>query len=208
VAERRSVLLGFYGDRLRVGWSSMGGWDPFGPERLITRSRGNVLYELDGQSALTLYKRYLGEHAAGLPATGLLFPLSVRSPENGPAVVRTILSVDESAGSITFAGDMPTGHVARLMKANFDRLIDGAHDAARQGTERLGRQSQLAFLVSCAGRRMVLQQRTEEELEAVHEVVRGAPTLGFYSLGELSPSGLTGCELHNQTMTITAFTEE
>lgn len=201
------AAVGFYSTSLKVGCGSLGGWDPFGPERQITRSQGNVLFELDHRPALDLYRQYLGEHAAGLPATGLLFPLAVRPAESGPAVVRTILSVDETAGSITFAGDLPVGHVARLMKANFDRLIDGAQGAARLGTERLGDKVELAILVSCAGRRMVLQQRTEEELEAVRDVVEGAPMVGFYSLGELSPSGLVGCELHNQTMTITTFAE-
>jgi hypothetical protein len=201
------AAVGLYGASLRVGCGSLGGWDPFGPERQVTHAHGQVLFELDHRPALELYRQYLGEHAAGLPATGLLFPLSVRPAGGGPAVVRTILSVDEASGSITFAGDMPVGHVARLMKANFDRLIDGAHGAAQISADRLGKPAELALLVSCAGRRMVLQQRTEEELEAVREVIGAAPMIGFYSLGELSPSGVVGCELHNQTMTITTFAE-
>jgi len=76
------VAIGFYGDRLRVGHGSAGGWDPFGPFRRVTRASGNVLHELDGQSALALYKRYLGEHAASLPGAALLFPLSVARSRN------------------------------------------------------------------------------------------------------------------------------
>src|SRR5581483_4873092 len=122
VPEKETVaVLGFYGGRLKVGFASLGGWDPFGPERLITRSKGNVLYALDGQSAPGLYKKYLGDHAKGLPATGLLFPLSLRTKTGETAVVRTILSVDENDRSMTFAGDVPEGAYARLMKANFDR---------------------------------------------------------------------------------------
>ncbi len=69
----------------------------FGPDRLITSSNGNVLYELDGQSALALYKQYLGEHAAGLPATALLFPLALRGKDGEDVgLVRAILAVDES----------------------------------------------------------------------------------------------------------------
>ncbi len=127
--EARSGMVaavGLYGSRLRVGCASLGGWDSFGPERLVTRSRGSVLFELDGQSALGLYKRYLGEHARELPASGLLFPLAVRQPGFDEPIVRTILSVDEAEQSLTFAGDVPEGAHARLMKANFDRLIDGA----------------------------------------------------------------------------------
>ncbi len=209
-AEGCIAALGFYGDRLKVGYGSLGGWDPFGPERLITRAQGNVLHELDGQPALALYRKYLGEHAAGLPATALLFPLALRSANNPAGRVRTVLAIDETAGSMTFAGDMPEGEYARLMKANFDRLIDGAAGAAKAGAATLGSfPAELAVLVSCIGRKLVLKQRIEEEVEAVRDVLGPQAALtGFYSYGELCPEGGVGtCELHNQTMTITAFAE-
>jgi len=205
------AVLGLYGDRLKVGYGSLGGWDPFGPERVITRSKGNVLYEMDGQSALELYKKYLGEHAKGLPATGLLFPLSLRTKESDAAVVRTILAINEDDQSMTFAGDVPEGAYARLMKANFDRLIDGAVGAAKTSYEAIGSTSpDLAVLISCVGRKMILKQRTEEEVEGVRETL-GEKTIfaGFYSYGEISPfTPSARCELHNQTMTITTFSEQ
>lgn len=202
--------IGFYGAGLRIGFASVGGWDPFGPERLITRSHGNVLYEFDGQSALGLYKKYLGEHADRLPASGLLFPLSLRTRAGETPVVRTILAVDEAAQSMTFAGDVPEGAYARLMKANFDRLIDGASEAARSSQGAIGpAPAELAILISCVGRKLLLKQRVEEEVEGVREVLGPRPVFaGFYSYGEISPF-TTGarCELHNQTMTITTLTE-
>ena len=205
------AIVGFYGERLRVGYGSLGGWDPFGPERVITRSRGNVLYELDNHSALNLYKTYLGDQASGLPATGLLFPLALRADaQSGDGVVRTILAVDESEQSMTFAGDMPEGSRARLMKANFDRLIDGAVGAARTSYHALqGNSPALAILISCVGRKMVLKQRVEEEVEGVREIVGdGAVLTGFYSYGEISPfTPNANCELHNQTMTVTTLSE-
>jgi len=209
-AQKNTVAaIGLYGSRLKVGCGSLGGWDPFGPERQITRSDGNVLYELDGQSALALYKRYLGDHAADLPASGLLFPLSLRTREVSAPVVRTILSVNEAEQSLTFAGDVPVGGYVRLMKANFDRLIDGAVGAGRVSAEALGRPVDLALLISCVGRRMVLGQRVEEEVEGVRDIVGpGAAITGFYSYGEISPfTPKARCELHNQTMTVTTLSE-
>lgn len=204
------VGLGFYGGRLHVGSGSLGGWDPFGPERRITRSSGNVLFELDGRPALELYRLYLGEHAAGLPATGLLFPLSLRASEKGAGVVRTIVGIDEQEGSLTFVGDVPEGQLARLMRANLDRLIDGAAGAASATLAGLaGHPAQLALLISCVGRRMILNQRVEEEVESARQILGAAPALtGFYSYGEIAP-GSPGarCDLHNQTMTITAMAE-
>jgi len=203
------AVVGLYGDSIRVGYGSLGGWDAFGPEREVTAAAGSVLMELDGRPALSLYKHYLGEHAAGLPATGLLFPLSVRT-KDGHTFVRTILGVDEAKQSMTFAGDIPAGSYARLMKANFDRLVDGAHGAA--STSLLGMDydgADLAILISCVGRKLVLQQRTDEEVEAVRNVLGPrAAIVGFYSYGEICPAApAASCELHNQTMTITTLTE-
>lgn len=205
------AVLGLYGNRIKVGYGSLGGWDPFGPDRLITRSKGNVLYELDGRSALELYKKYLGEHAKGLPATGLLFPLSLRTKEGETGVVRTILSVNEEDQSMTFAGDVPEGAYVRLMKANFDRLIDGAVGAAKTSYQAIGSSSpDLALLVSCVGRKMVLKQRVEEEVEGVRDVMGYRTVLtGFYSYGEISPiKAGAECKLHNQTMTVTTLSEK
>lgn len=198
--------IGCYGEGLRIGYGSLGGWDVFGPERKITRASGNVLFELDGNPALELYKSYLGEHATGLPATGLLFPLAIRRPGVDETLVRTILAVDEAAKSLTFAGDVPEGASAQLMKANFDRLVDGAAGAARASLRDAA--PDLAILISCVGRKLVLKQRIEEEVEAVQDVL-GAPAVmtGFYSYGEICPTGGGTCDLHNQTMTITTFRE-
>jgi len=204
------TLIGLYGTELNIGFGSLGGWDSFGPERLITRANGNVLYEMDGKSALELYKSYLGEHADGLPATGLLFPLSLRSADSDTDLVRTILGVDEDEQSMIFAGDVPKGSYVRLMKANFNRLVDGAVAAAETSAQAIGGSTaELAILISCVGRKMVLKQRTEEEVEGVREVLGSQPVLtGFYSYGEICPfTPDAKCELHNQTMTITTFSE-
>jgi hypothetical protein len=207
----RICAVGFYGERLRIGHGCDGGWSDFGPERRITRSEGNVLFELDGKPALDLYKTYLGERAAGLPGTALLFPLSVRREGDGQeTLVRTILGVDEESRSMTFAGDMPQGGLARLMRANTDKLIASAGEAARQAA--LGASASddtLVISVSCVGRRLVLGERTDEEVETVLDnAPQRASHVGFYSYGEISPAVPGGAsELHNQTMTVTVFSE-
>jgi hypothetical protein len=210
VSQELVVGIGFYGESLRIGHGSLGGWDPFGPERLITRSEENVLYELDGRSALGLYRKYLGDYARDLPASALLFPLAVRSSSGRDAVVRTVLAIDDDEQTMTFAGDLPEGYYARLMKANFERLIDGATVAARVTCDSIGGATpEFALLISCVGRKMVLRQRIEEEVESVREIFGDETTMaGFYSYGEISPLVPAGrCELHNQTMTITTFSE-
>lgn len=203
------VLVAFYGDKLRVGHGSLGGWDEFGHERTITKSDKNTLFELDNKSALQLYKDYLGPYSEELPGSALLFPLSLRINETSSVNVRTILSLDEENNSMTFAGNMPEGSKVRLMKANFDKLIDASATAAHDSIINLVTKPDLALLISCVGRKLILNERTEEELEQAKEVF-GAKTImtGFYSYGEISPlQAAAKCELLNQTMTITTLTE-
>lgn len=216
ILDHYVVAVGFYGSKIHVGHASKGGWDIFGPVRRVTRSESNVLYELDYQPALQLYKEYLGERASELPSSGLLYPLAISDPENKEHIelVRTILAVDESTQSLIFAGDIPTGCNAQLMRANFDRLIESANEAGELANQRLKNADLhqlgpvLAIDISCVGRRLLLGERTEEEIEStLDSMPEGSTQIGFYSYGELSPYSVGKCELHNQTMTITTFYE-
>jgi hypothetical protein len=211
---RTIAAIGFYGDAIRVGHGSAGGWDLFGPRRHVTKSIGNVLFELDGEPALDLYERYLGpDESKGLPSSALLFPIQVydlQKPDT--AVVRTVLAIDRETRSMTFAGDIPQGWTAQLMRGNLDRLAAGAADAARQARSGLSAEesdARFSILVSCIGRRLLMGQRTVEEVEAAGaELGEDTLRLGFYSYGEISPHAKSGlCELHNQTMTVTTLAE-
>jgi hypothetical protein len=208
--SQRVVAVGFYGEHVRMGSGSQGGWAIFGPERMVTRSSGNVLYELDGHPALGLYKRYLGDLASELPASALLFPLAIRASSDAEQLVRTVLSIDEADQSMTFAGDVPEGCQAQLMRSSADRLVDGAASAAAMSCRdmRPGCPS-LSVAISCVGRRLVLGERTDEELEAaVNSLFSGSRLIGFYSYGEIAPSLEGASDLHNQTMTVTTIAEE
>lgn len=214
VADRQVVAVGFYGAGIRFGHGSFGGWEPFGPTRKITRARGNILYELDGAPALEIYKRYLGAYAAELPASGLLYPLEMLN-ENHSSVglIRTILGIDEAAGSLILAGSVDETGYLRLMHASTGALISGAEKAAQASVERLTpdavRGRGLALLVSCVGRKLVMGDQVDDEILAVADQVgAGFAVTGFYSYGEICPmAGMKECKLHNQTMTVTLLTE-
>ncbi|MBI2239850.1 MAG: FIST C-terminal domain-containing protein [Magnetospirillum gryphiswaldense] len=206
------VAVGLYGDHLKASHGSFGGWQPFGPPRKVTKADGNILYELDGHSALALYKDYLGEYARNLPASGLLFPFEMLDSEcRSVGLIRTILGVDEQAGALVLAGDIDLNGHLRLMHANNEGLVDGAEIAARRAKDEAGGATadSLAILVSCVGRKLVMGDAVDEEVEAVSQVLgRHVPLTGFYSYGEIAPfSTTTQCMLHNQTMTVTFLTE-
>ncbi|WP_339875745.1 FIST signal transduction protein [Olleya marilimosa] len=207
--EGELVAIGFYGDTLEISFSIHGGWTPFGPERIVTKSSGNVLYELDGQPALDLYKTYLGDKARDLPGAALLYPLNVTSEDEDQSIVRSILNINEAENTVILAGDIKENSKVQLMMTNVDHIANASERAAKQALEHRQNKPELAILVSCIGRKIVLDQRVEEEIEEVIEVI-GTDTVvsGFYSYGEIAPfHGEVACQLHNQTMTITLISE-
>lgn len=204
------VAIGFYGSAIQIGHGSMGGWETFGLEKTITKSCSNELFEIDHKNALDIYKDYLGKYADELPSSALLFPLSLQTPGSRETLVRTILSINQEKKSMVFAGDVPVGSKVRFMKANFDKLIDAANDAAHLSTEFTElKNPALALLISCVGRKLILGKRVDEEVDAVKDIFPANTIItGFYSYGEISPLNYSNqCELHNQTMTITTFNE-
>lgn len=203
------VAVGFYGDTLDISFSIHGGWTPFGPERIVTKSEGNTLYELDGMPALDLYKSYLGDKAKDLPSAALLYPLNVTSENENQSIVRSILNIDEENNAVILAGDIAEKAKVQLMMTNVDNIANASERAAKQALELRETKPELAMLVSCIGRKLVLDQRVEEEIEEVIEVLGNDTTIsGFYSYGEIAPfHGEVACQLHNQTMTITLMSE-
>ena len=207
--EGEIIAIGFYGESFEASHSIYGGWTPFGPERLITKSQGNVLYEIDGKPALDLYKRYLGDKADELPGSALIYPLNVKSEENEQSFVRTILNIDEAQNAMILAGDVPENATVQLMMTNIDNIAIASETAATRAMEGRKNPPQLALLISCIGRKLVLDQRVEEEVEEVMGVIGKEATIaGMYSYGEIAPFyGEQSCKLHNQTMTITLISE-
>ena len=217
IVQSTVIGIGFYGEGLHVTNASRGGWDIFGPERIVTRSNGNVLFEIDKKPALDIYKEYLGEKAAELPSSGLFFPLQIRKDKaDTNRLVRTCLAVSEEDKSITFAGDIPEGHLAQMMRANFERVIGAAGDAGETVSAELdafdGHSDEaevFTLAVSCVGRRLLLGDRAEEELEVLKSAIGDtAKVAGFYSYGEIGArvEGKT-CDLHNQSMTVLSISE-
>ncbi len=211
VSDNHVTAVGFYGDSLSFSGGTFGGWVAFGPERKITKCDGNVLYELDGSPALEVYRRFLGNHAKDLPAAGLLFPFSTRGTQDAPSgLIRSILGIDEKLGSLTLAGEVQINDSLKLMRASKAELVKGARTAAESARETHRVQGdELALMVSCVGRKLVMDDQVGDEVDAVRGVFDHKPTVtGFYSYGEIGPFMPGGvCHLHNQTMTIVMLGE-
>ncbi len=210
VFDNRNLGIGFYNDNINLYYGSAGGWQPFGPLRQITKSSMNILYEIDKKPALEVYKKYLGEFANDLPASGLLFPFLLLD-ENENGLVRTILGIDKKNGSLILAGDVQENGYVKLMQASTESLVAGAQEAAKSIIEKKQEEDTgLAILISCVGRKLVMGSRIDEEIDAINNMFDTTIDInGFYSYGEICPlKGLIDCKLHNQTMTITYITEK
>ena len=203
------VLIGFYGTHLQFGFGSEGGWSDFGPEREVTLSTKNKVFKIGDRYALDIYKDYLGKYADELPGSSLYFPLSMKESPDAEPVVRTIFSIDDNEKSMTFAGNLPQGSLVKFMNCNSDKLIDASYKAASNTLRPNQEMNKMAMLISCVGRKIVLGDRVEEEIEAVRETLgKDVLLFGFYSYGEITPNTKkVGCDLHNQTMTITTLFE-
>jgi len=206
----QAVAVGLYGKSLRIGAGSASGWTSFGPTRKVTEASGPVLSTLDRKPALQLYCNYLGDKARELPSSGLLYPLALVG-EGDPSrtgLIRSIMGVDWDAGTLTLTGALAPGSLVRLMHADNQRLIDGAQLAAERVLASSGTGAAV-LLVSCVGRREVLGDDIDDEIEAVRTVFpKDTPIAGFYSYGEIGPYGDdNSSELHNQSMTIASFSE-
>ena len=212
IREDTVVAVCFYGDNLSFGYGASGGWRSFGPSRSVTKAKENVLYELDNAPALAIYKEYLGEYAADLPANGLLFPLEViGEDQKGSGLIRTILGINEEDGSLILAGDVEEMQYVRLMHASTDNLIDGAQLAVSNALTAPNSQPahSVALVTSCVGRKLVMGDRVEEELECVQEhLPTNTCIAGFYSYGEICPfNNQSDSKLYNQTMSMTLIQE-
>lgn len=216
ISENMVIAVGLYGNHLITASGALGGWKPYGPPRKITKSDKNVVYEMDGKPALSLYKLYIGEaFSKGLPATGLKFPLAIiEDGKRDVEKIRTLLAFDANDNSLTFAGNVEEGVTVRLCQTNHDRLVDGAAGAANLVTGSLNSinaiQPGLAICVSCVGRKGVMAEQVADEITAVQNIL-GSQTMitGFYSYGEFAPKPNTqDSVLHNQTMTIGYLSED
>ncbi|MGQ9920319.1 MAG: FIST signal transduction protein [Desulfobacca sp.] len=207
-----AVAIGFAGD-FGVGTGVRSGWSPIGLAKKVTRSAGNILYELGGQPALEVYERFLGKHAAKLPAVGVEYPLGLtgnldKCADDEYLLLRATMSVNRQDGSITFAGEIPEGAQVRLTCGDITSVLQAAEEAANMALVGLeGRVPALIFFYSCMARKIILGRRTKEEIQIVREIIgQDLPVLGFYTYGEFCPLRQGGCSyLHNETVTVSVI---
>ncbi|MBS2013279.1 MAG: FIST C-terminal domain-containing protein [Deltaproteobacteria bacterium] len=207
------AAVGLYGKHVVVSRASRSGFEAFGPERYVTRASGRTLYELDGKSALAVYAEYLGQKIEDLaPGAPLPLPVSCKVADRAEALIRMPVAFDPRAQSVTFAGEIPSGAVVRLMRASPERLLSEARTAAAAATKTLGaRTSQaLVLAVSSIGRAKALGDEDVEETVSILEGLpkgKDAQVAGFYAVAELGADASGRAELANESLSLTCISE-
>lgn len=205
-----AVAMGFSG-RFRLGMGVRSGWSPIGIAKRVTRAAGNVVYELNHQPALEVYRRFLGKHVDKLPAVGAEYALGLVDNYgtmglDDYCLMRASLAVNHQDGSILYGGEVPQGAMVRFTCCDSNSLLEAAGGAGRAAVAELsGSTPVMAFFYSCLARKVMLGRRTPEETEMVRQILgRSIPILGFYTFGEYGRIAIgKPSVLHNETAAVT-----
>jgi hypothetical protein len=210
VTDHGVLALIFDGDRYAVSGAVAHGWQPIGVEKTVTRARGNVIYAIDDQRAMTVYQDYLHtidavvENANVTTAIGVQYPLSVRRPD-GSEVIRPPLFFDPDEDALIFAGAIPEQSKVKFCIPPSVDIVDRVTREAAAVRNGLP-QADAVINVSCAARLMALDVLAEDEIRAICELW-DAPTAGFFSYGEIGGRGAERCDFHTQSCSLVAIRE-
>src|SRR5918997_2390896 len=184
------------------------GYIPIGSERTVTRSQGNVIYEIDGKPVLEVLQEYVPDRALAenWQSYAITFALCFRAPsyiKDEEYVVRTILSVDETDGSATTQTEVPEGTSVWLSSRDQEKVTTGLDRMAAQIKQELGgNQPKLVFQFDCVSRGK-LMFRDQEKIRLLRQFRQAigpdVPWAGFYTYGEIGP-----VEKHNRYHNYTA----
>ena len=195
-------------------WAIDVGYVPIGGERKVTRSQGNVIYEIDGKPALEVFHEYLSDPALAEDWGAQLansFALCFRAPsyiKDEDYIFRAVLSVNKAEGSLTLATEVQEGTSVWFSSRNPEKVTTGLDLMATQIKQQLGdTQPKLVFHFDCTARGKIMF-RDQEKLRILRRfrqaVGPDVPWVGFYTFGEIGPVGEHNCH-HNYTAVVLAL---
>lgn len=213
------VALGFYGEDIVFELGSKSGVEPIGIEKKITHAENNVLYSLDGEPALDVYKKWFKNFSTDneLRASLLECPVEISSNfQKEEGLVRTPIDLNEKDGSIRYTGEIPQGKSLRMMRADIEGMVSASEEIVEETWGKISKKDQndnsiLSLLVSCSGRKAVLKTEVEDEFFNANKNIKNknSAQVGLYSYGEYNRvNEEKGVEFLNQTMTVVCIYEK
>ena len=197
--DNGAVAAIFFGDELIVNTTNSFGWKRIGKKLKVTKSKENIVYSIDGISAVDIYKKYLGQEISDdLPATGIEFPLIIH--RNNIEIARAVIGIQKDIGALVFAGNISEGDVVQFGYGDIDTIKSLINTTKRT---LLSKPVESVFIYSCMARKRLMGKTVLAEIVPLSKI---APTSGFFTYGELFTKE-NKHELLNQTMTILTLSE-
>jgi hypothetical protein len=204
-----SVILVIDTDKIEMSGLATSGWEAIGLEKTITKSVGNVIHEIDNERAYDIFIRYFGlmdkshsmEHLLSLQNN---YPLQII--RNNDTILRTLLLMDETEGTITLMGGVNQGDKFKFSSSPGFEVIEQTISEFQDLKDNSPEVDAL-LLFSCKGRHLAFGPLIEDEIEGLYNYWK-TPMIGFLAYGEIgnTPNGI--CEIHNETCSLVTFREK
>ena len=197
--------------RARASWALSHSLIPIGGERKVTRSQGNVIYEIDGKPATEVLNEYLPEGALADERDWSRYAYSLALTSKAPSymkdeeyIVRGVPQLNLTDGSVTVQTEVTEGTSVWFSSRDKEKITAGLDRMAAQIKEQLGgAQPKLVFQFECStrGKLMFREQEKLQLLKRLRQSVNpDVPWAGFYTEGrELGP-----VEKHNDPHLLTS----
>jgi len=192
------VIASLSADELLVNSDYILNWTPIGKDMIVTKAKGNILYELDGMPIYDVYKKYLGEDVIdNFPKSSMEFPLIIKK-EHILIARDPLLKTDDSA--LMFAGNFEEGDVVRF---SFGDIEDIEDEATEYFNKFKTIPAESIFVYSCAARKSLMGDKLEDEINILESLTQ---TSGFFTYGEYFHTSNIA-EILNVTTTFLALSE-
>lgn len=192
-----AVVCVFDNDRVAVEGLATSGWVGLGAPKTVTSSEGNVVFSIDGEPALDIYKKYLNIRDVDLPGIGMEYPLQVMR-DDGTHVLRAVVGVDAERHALVFAGAVPQNSQVRFSSSPGFEAVDHARRDFETFAKAGGPAPDLLVFFSCIARHAALGPMVEDEIRAAQRIWN-APGLGFFTYGEIGKNLVGRCDFYNET---------
>ena len=201
------VALALDRDKIDIVGARAFGWIGIGKERIVTKAKQNIVYEVDGKPAIDFYKDYLNISAdESIPNIGIEYPLEV-TMKSGLVVYRAVLGLDEEKKALIFAGHVEEKSKVRISAPQGENIIQYVKDSIEYSLSKKSEfNPQIALVFPCCSRKQVLGDLAIKEIELAYKTAK-VPLIGFYAYGEIGayPGGYP---FHNETFVTTLLGEK
>jgi len=203
INKNGAVAIAFDTDLVKLRGLATSGWVSIGSDKVVTKAIGNVVYTIDNEPALKVYKEHLNISDDDLPEIGIEYPLLVK--KDNREVLRAVTGIDKEQQSLVFAGTVPQDAIVTFSTSPGFEIIEHTIKDIKQFFKDSDK-ADLMLLFSCMSRHRALGPViTEEIAEASHQA--GLPITGFFTYGEIGNNGPARCDFYNETFTLAVISE-